>query len=242
MCCVCVFSGYLAFYSQSKTCTLGWICCLELGLCGNNMQPSAFASAWTYQTKIQLKWWQLTKMGYMQKYIRRQRSRQKIKRLNKKWLQNKNIWCGCIFCAIILGHLLRNLRVICTLFFLSLSITAYQPDDQASRPMGVGVCDGNHGPRQPLCLQHPRHRWWPDQRPRGANPGRAGYHRNDPQPSSGHFCLYLHICHLSFPSRLLWSIDWLKMPLKEQAVWKSAPQIEALFISTCTTAQSWRPH
>lgn len=149
-----------------------------------------------------------------------------------------------ILCDSIRPFTQRSKSDLCS-FFLSLSITAYQPDDQASRPVGVGVCDGNHGPRQPLCLQHPRHRWWLDQRPRGANPGRAGYHWNNPQPSSGHFCLYLHICHLSFPSRLLaflWSIDWLKMPLKVQAVWKSAPRIKALFISTFTTAQSWRPN
>ncbi|KAG7479902.1 hypothetical protein JOB18_038506 [Solea senegalensis] len=28
----------------------------------------------------------------------------------------------------------------------------------ASRPVGVGFCDGNHGPGQPLCLQRSRKR------------------------------------------------------------------------------------
>lgn len=77
---------------------------------------------------------------------------------------------------------------------------AHHPDDQVWRPLGVGVCDGNHGPRQPLCLQHPQHRRGPEQRPWGANPGRAGHHRNSPQPFSGHFRLHLHVCHLSSPT------------------------------------------
>lgn len=70
---------------------------------------------------------------------------------------------------------------------------------QASRPVGVGFCDGNHGPRQPLCLQRSRKRGRLHERPRGANSSRAGHHRNCPQSFSGHICLHLHLRHLRFP-------------------------------------------
>lgn len=69
---------------------------------------------------------------------------------------------------------------------------------QASRPVGVGFCDGNHGPRRPLCLQRSRKRGRLYEWSRGANFSRAGHHRNHPQSFSGHICLHLHFRHLRF--------------------------------------------
>ncbi len=72
---------------------------------------------------------------------------------------------------------------------------------QASRPVGVGFCDGNHGPRRPLCLQRSLKRGRLHERPRGENFSRAGHHRNHPQSFSGHICLHLHLRHLRFSAR-----------------------------------------
>ena len=93
----------------------------------------------------------------------------------------------------------KSLFLSLFLVFL-LRFAANHPNDQASRPLEVGFCDGNHGPRQPLCLQHSHRRRWLDEWPRGANLGRPGYHWNGPQSFSGHFCLYLHFCHLRSPT------------------------------------------
>lgn len=159
-------------------------------------------------------------------------------------------------CVLILIHVLRNQIENPANFSpcLSCPFTAHCPNDQAWRPLEVGVCDGNHGPRQPLCLQHPQHRRGPDQRPRGANPGRAGHHRNSPQPFSGHFRLHLHVCHLSSPTvgegggaTLVPSAKFLHLPFevfmdKKVSQPMSSPKIRAIagivasLISTCTSA------
>lgn len=137
--------------------------------------------------------------------------------------------------------------ILCNFFPLVFPFTANHPDDQASRPLGVGFCDGNHGPWQPLCLQHSHHRRWLDEWPRGANLGRAGYHRNGPQSFSGYFCLYLHICHLRFPTvgeggerdfgvlcniptHSFLSTYGLRRFLKVWTIWKSEPQPDSSFI------------
>lgn len=78
----------------------------------------------------------------------------------------------------------------------------HPPHVQASRPVAVGFCDGNHGPRQPLCLQHSCQRGWLHERPRGENLSCAGHHRHHPQSFSGHNCLHLHLGHLRFSARL----------------------------------------
>lgn len=84
---------------------------------------------------------------------------------------------------------------VCLSSFIALNLKAW-------RPVGVGFCDGNHGPRQPLCLQRSRKRGGRHERPRGENSSRAGHHRNHPQSFSGHICLHLHLCHLRFSARL----------------------------------------
>lgn len=76
---------------------------------------------------------------------------------------------------------------------------------QAPRPVGVGFCDGNHGPRRPLCLQRSCERGRLRERPRGADSSRAWHHRNHPQSFSGHICLHLHLRHIRV---LLWARDF----------------------------------
>lgn len=67
---------------------------------------------------------------------------------------------------------------------------------QAWRPLGVGFCDGNHGPRQSLCLQRSREGGRPRERSWGTDLSCAGDNRNRSQSTSGHICLHLHNCHL----------------------------------------------
>lgn len=67
---------------------------------------------------------------------------------------------------------------------------------QAWRPLGVGFCDGNHGPRQSLCLQRSRQGGRPGERSWGTDLSCAGDNRDHPQSTGGHICLHLHIRHL----------------------------------------------
>lgn len=67
---------------------------------------------------------------------------------------------------------------------------------QAWRPLGVGFCDGNHGPRQSLYLQRSHQGVRPRERPRGTDLSCARDHRNRPQSTGRHICLHLHIRHL----------------------------------------------
>lgn len=67
---------------------------------------------------------------------------------------------------------------------------------QAWRPPGVWFCDGNHGPRQSLCLQRSREGGRPRERSGGTDSSCAGDNRDRPQSTGGHNCLHLHVCHL----------------------------------------------
>lgn len=127
-------------------------------------------------------------------------------------------WCVCVcvcfsysFSEVINLFLsLLHLISICLSplfnFNFVLSFTSLPPwlHMQASRPVGVGFCDGNHGPRRPLCLQRSRKRGWLHERPRGANFSRAGHHWNHPQSFSGHIRVHLHLSHIKFSA---WARD-----------------------------------
>lgn len=112
--------------------------------------------------------------------------------------------CGwIIFCySVIMNPTVSSLHPISISLSLRfvLAFTAFPPSfplrSQASRPLGVGFCDGNHGPRQSLCLQRSREGGRLYERSRGTHSSRAGYNRNCPQSFGGHICLHLHVRHL----------------------------------------------